>query len=123
MPTHAPNTEKRLLGTWRSDGPRTVREWRFRPAISRKKRDKFLTIFGKLTVTYTPRLRLWVMDDYRNRHRYEVLACDSRSVAIRYECPTSGEWLIEHIVFDGSRRYWIPLGNNREWFRRVKRAA
>lgn len=123
MPTHAPKTEKRLLGTWRSDGSRTVREWRFRPGISRKKRETFLTIFGKLKVTYTPRFRRWVMDDYRNRHRYEVLASDSRSVAIRYECPATGEWLIEHIVFDGTGRYWIPLGNNREWFRRVSRVV
>jgi len=123
MPSHALKTDKRLLGTWRSDGRRTVREWRFRPGISRKKRDKFLSIFGKLTVTYTARFRRWVMDDYRNRHRYQVLASDSRSVAIRYECPTTGEWLIEHIIFDGAGRFWIPLGYNREWFRRVRRAA
>jgi hypothetical protein len=61
------------------------------------------------------------MDAYRNRHRYEVLASDSRSVAIRYECPITGEWLIEHIFFKGAGHYWIPLGNNREWFRRVNR--
>jgi hypothetical protein len=63
------------------------------------------------------------MDDYRNRHRYEVLASDSHSVAIRYECPTTGEWRIEHIVFEGTGRYWLSQGNNREWFRRLKRVA
>lgn len=112
-----------MLGVWCSDGPRTVGEWRFRPAISRKKRDQFLAIFGKLKITYTGRFRCWVMDDYRNRHRYEVLASDSQSVAIRYECSTTGEWRIEHIVFEGAGRYWIAQGNNREWFRRLKRAA
>ena len=120
MPTDSPKTDTRLRGTWRSDRHRTLAEWRFTKRLTPERRRKFLGIFGKLRVTYTPTRIRGVFDDYRFTQRYEVLGSDSDTVAIRYEdTQVTGQWCIQHIHFDGSDRYWIALGCNREWFRRV----
>ena len=120
MPTHTPKTDRRLLGTWRSDRKPTVSEWRFKKRLTPARRRKFLDIFGHLRVTYTRTRIRGVLRDYRFTQRYELLAADSESVAIRYEdTQLTGEWLIQHIHFEGRDRYWVALGRNREWFKRV----
>jgi len=120
MPSTTPTTDKRLLGTWRTDRGRTVAEWRFSKRLTRQKRRKFLAIFGKLRVTYTRTRIRGIYGDYRFTQRYEVVAKDSDSVAIRYEdTQVTGQWRIQHVHFEGQNRYWIALGRNREWFRRV----
>ena len=69
---------------------------------------------------YTARHIRGVLKDYRFTQPYQILATDTESVAILYrDTPLTGEWLIGHIHFDGSDRYWISLGFNQEWFRRV----
>jgi len=124
MTTHSPKTDKRLLGTWRSDGRRTVAEWRFAKRLSPERRRKFLAVFGKLEVTYTRTRIRAVFGDHRSAERYELLAADSESVAIRYlNSQLTGEWHLQHIHFEGRDRYWIALGPNREWFRRVRKRA
>ena len=124
MAAHATKTDKRLPGTWQSDQRRTVSEWRFAKRLSPERRRKFLAIFGKLRVTYTPTRIRGVFGDYRFTQRYETLATDCDSVAIRYEdTQVTGRWCIQHIHFDGHDRYWIALGRNREWFRRVRKHA
>lgn len=118
MPARVRKTDKRLLGTWKSDGRRTVAEWRFAKRLTPERRRKFLAIFGRLRLTYTRRRIHGALGEYRFTHPYEVLAADSDTVAIRYrdEAGTS-EWRIQHIHFEGDH-YWIALGRNREWFRR-----
>jgi hypothetical protein len=121
MPKDALKTDKRLLGTWRSDRRRTVAEWRFTKRLAPERRRWFLGIFGKLRVTYSRTRIRGVFDDYRFTQRYEVLATDSDTVAIRYEdTQVTKQWRIRHIHFEGTDRYWVALGPNREWFRRVK---
>ena|ERR1043166_678659 len=115
----AGKTDKRLLGTWRSDRNRTILNWRFEKRITPNQRRKFLDIFGRLRVTYTRTRFRGVLPDYEYIRRYEVVASDSDSVAIRYEDPQLGEWHVQHIHFEGRNRYWIALGGNREWFRRA----
>jgi len=84
----------------------------------------FLGIFGKLRITYTPTRIRGVLRDYRFIQPYELLAADSDTVAIRYhDSQLTGEWCIQHIQFDGHDRFWVALGPNREWFRRVKKPA
>lgn len=121
MLTLTRKADKRLLGIWRSDRRRTLAEWRFAKRLSPEKRRKILAIFGKLRVTYTRTRIRGVLGDYRLTQAYELLAADSDTVAIRYhDSQLTGEWLIEHIHFEGSDRYWISLGHCREWFRRIK---
>jgi hypothetical protein len=113
--------DKRLLGTWQSDRGRTLAEWRFGKRLTPQKRQKFLAIFGKLRITYTPTRIHGSYGDYQFTQRYEVLAMDSDSVAIRYEdTQVTGQWHILHVHFEGQNRYWIALRRNRECFRRVK---
>ena len=121
MTSTTSTTDKRLLGTWRTDRGRTVAEWRFRKRLTPQKRRKFLAIFGKLRVTYTRTRIRGIYGDYRFAQRYQVVAMDSDSVAIRYEdTQVTGQWRIQHVHFEGQNHYWIALGRNREWFRRVK---
>ena len=126
MPPKAPKIDKRLRGTWRSDSRRTIAEWRFTKRVTPKKRLKFFSLFGKLRLTYTPTRIRGVLGEYEFTQRYERLATDSDSVAIRYEdlpidsAQVSGNWQIQHIHFEGPDHYWISLGGHREWFKRVQ---
>lgn len=124
MSAQRPKTDRRLLGSWRSDRWRTVAEWRFAKRLTPQRRRWFLGIFGKLHVTYTPTRIRSGFDETRFTQRYEVLASDADSVAIRYEdTQVKGRWRIQHIHFEGRDRYWIALGHNREWFQRVAQPA
>lgn len=115
-------TDRRLLGTWRSDRRRTLKEWRFRRPLSPVRRKAFLKIFGKLQLTYTRKRMRGVLGDHRFARSYEVLACDSDSVAIRYyDDVLMQEWRIAHIHFEKDH-YWVSVGPNREWFKRVKKS-
>lgn len=111
-------TDKRLLGTWQSDGRPTVREWRFPKGLTPAQRKRILQLFGKLRLTYTRQRIRGRLGDYRYTQPYEVVATDSDTVAIRYREQITGEWRVQHIHFEGDR-YWIALGYNREWFKRV----
>lgn len=125
MATHKGKTDRRLLGTWRSDRRRTLRELRFPRHVPRKRQEPLRAIFGKLRLTYTRSRIRYVLDDWSAVRPYEVLASDSISVAIRFHDELAGEWLIQHIHFDpkDADRYWVSIGFGREWFRRVKNHA
>lgn len=96
-------------------------EWRFRKRLTPEKRRRFLDIFGHLRITYTP-TRIWtIFHDQEAVGSYELLATDPESVAIcdgvlgLNETPR-----IQHLHFEEPDRYWIALGPNREWFKRVR---
>jgi len=129
MPVKAPKTDKRLLGTWRSDRPRTIAEWRFIDRVTPEQRRKLFSLLGKLRLTHTPTRIRGVFGEYQFTQRDEVLATDSDSVAVRYvDLDTPNDktqvkkdwWRIRHIHLEGPDLYWISLGSNREWFKRVK---
>jgi hypothetical protein len=121
---HKLKTDKRLLGTWRSDRRLTLKDRVWRRGWSGQKRKKIASIFGHLTLRYT-RSRLY--SDYRGHKaitKYEVVAADSDSVAIRTWDSLLKEWRIRHIHFAGDH-YWISIasGWNREWFKQVMKNA
>lgn len=112
--------DKRLLGTWRSDRRLTVAEWRSKRRLTPKLRKHIADMFGHLTLRFT--LTRLYSEFKGNRHvvEYKVLASDSESVAVLYrDCFPKGP-RIQHIHFQGHSHYWIALGYNREFFRRVK---
>ena len=115
-----PRTDRRLLGTWCSDREATVAEWRFRKRLSPEKRRRFLDIFGHLRITYSPTRVRVIFHKEEAVGRYELLATDPESVAIRHGVMSLDETpRIQHLHFEGPDRYWIALGSNREWFKRV----
>lgn len=78
------------------------------------RRKWFAGLFGHLKLHYTARYLYSDLKGFRERAQYEVVAMDADSVAIL--CSPEQ---IQHIHFEDGH-YWISLGRNREWFKRVK---
>jgi len=111
-------TDKRLLGTWKSDKRRTFKDFVPRPGVRGEKLDRFKALFGKLKVTFTRRK---IHSDYEGSLHsvdYEVLGSDAESVAIACWDTVAEDRRIQHIHFEG-KHYWISLGGMREFFRRI----
>ena len=138
-----PKCDARLLGTWKSDAKRTLREWAWKKGLSAKLQSQLRSMFGKCEVTYT---RTRVVTSLRHRkwkssQRYAVLGMDEKSVVIiRYgELEVEHEHgydagllevakamyaepQLEHLHFC-NQHYWISLGKNREFFRKIRGAG
>ena len=76
-------------------------------------------MFGHLTVCYTRQRIRSEFKGHRDSQRYEVIGTDLDSVAIMSFVDWMDERTIYHIHFEDDRHYWISLGRQREWFRRV----
>jgi hypothetical protein len=135
-----PKVDKRLLGKWKLDTKRTLKEWTWKKGISPGKKKSFGKILGKLTVTYT-RTRIILTKretGWHSERRYCVVAADDSSVVVvrfgetriknrrRYNFDTLGladrlfpsKPAVSHIHFEEDR-YWISYGKNREFFRKI----
>ena len=55
----------------------------------------------------------------RHSRCYELLGSDQDSVAILHGSSLPDGQSIQHIHFVGARHFWIALGRQREWFRKV----
>ena len=137
-----PKTDKRLLGTWKSDCRRTFEDWSWSKKLSPKKKKRFQSLFGKLEVTYTRHKIILRLRQHQceQSQRYTVVAADEASVAIvqfgRLKIKNRRKYdpenlkiaeelfpskpTIQHIHFE-KKHYWISLGNGRncEFFRKV----
>jgi hypothetical protein len=111
--------DARLLGVWRSDASRTVRELRARRDISPKAKRGLSKLFGKVELTFTRTRCHMTLDGETETVRYVVVAKDSSSVAT-VNRDVMGKNVISHIHFEGSR-FWINvgIGRFREFFKRV----
>jgi hypothetical protein len=109
--------DKRLIGTWRSDRRRTMREWVYARPGTPKRRRQTADIFGHLTLRFTKSRLYSEFRGHRDVQDYEIVAADSDSVAIVHWDRLLEERRIQHIHFEGEH-YWITLGRNREWFRK-----
>jgi hypothetical protein len=141
-PPRFPKTDKRLLGTWKSDKRRTFAEWNWKKGATPKKKAKLKSFFGKLEVTYTRTkvISLLRHKKWEQERRYAVLGLDEKSVAIiefgeleiknRRKYWNEGLKIIKefcsqpeikHIHFD-KNHFWVSLGNgrNREFFRKTR---
>jgi len=142
-PPKIPKTDKRLIGTWKSDAKRTLREWLWKkePSEDRVRFVKF--IFGKSEITYSRNtVTLNYTGEWASSRHFAVLGVDKDSVAIIHYgqadiknrqkyLPESLEILDElyatpkilHIHFE-KNYFWISLagGRNREFFRKMRNA-
>lgn len=112
--------DRRLIGTWKSDGRKTAEEIAARRDIPANKKQTLQKIFGKLEIRYTATQCYSQFGDHVSVSRYQVVAKDSSSVALVVLNPVAGKQIV-HIHFEGNR-YWITLGSGRmrEWFKRIK---
>jgi hypothetical protein len=114
-----PMYDARLLGVWRSDARRTLRELRARRDISPKAQRLLGNLVGKLELRFTRARCSTTLDGHTLTGRYAVVAKDASSVAT-IATDVLGEKQISHIHFEGSR-FWISVGKGlfREFFKRV----
>jgi hypothetical protein len=76
MTTHKAKQDKRLLGTWRSDRRRTLRDWIWRKGFPASKRKRLADIFGHLTLRYTKRRLYSDYKGYKEMDNFEIVAAD-----------------------------------------------
>src|SRR5215469_13541805 len=114
-------TDSRLIGTWRSDGRKTAKEFAARRDISASKKAKLRRFFGKLELRYTQSRCYSRLGDHVSVNRYVVVAKDAWSAALVVFNPVVGKQIV-HIHFEGDH-YWITFGSGRtrEFFKRVSR--
>jgi hypothetical protein len=115
--------DARLLGTWRSDASKTVREIASRRDMRLAKNKKLASLFGKLELRYTRNHCYARFENRKSVNTYKVVAKDEYSVVVVSVNPVAGKQ-IHHLHFEGSH-YWIYLGSGglREFFKRVKSSA
>lgn len=120
MSVRYPKTDRRLLGTWKSDKERTVRDWVYPKRLATQKRKRIEDIFGKLTLRFT-RSRIHVTYDEDSwTHDYRILAADNYSVVIEVDYAEDAE--LEHWRFDSDGcMYKSVSGQNTEYFSKMDR--
>ena len=109
--------DKRLLGTWRSDKELTIIYWRYTKELAPDRRERFENLFGKLTIKYTESHAYSEFDETKDSCKYEVIGRDDNSVAIIWH--EKQEDKIQHIHFEENDLYYVLVGYNVEFFRRV----
>jgi hypothetical protein len=107
--------DTRILGQWRSDAARTVRELKARADIPAASKRGLSRLFGRLELRFTKTRCYSTLNGHIETALYRVVAKDGSSLAI------VSQGKITHIHFEGTR-FWILVGTGkfREYFRRVK---
>jgi hypothetical protein len=118
-----PKHDVRLYGTWKSDRKRTMAEWIWAPDVTPDRKRKAAGIFGKLVLRYTRDEMHAELNGKRTVTKYQVVGVDSYSVAFMVWESIMAERTIVHAHFEGRSHYWLALGRQREWFKRVPPAT
>jgi hypothetical protein len=116
--------DSRLLGVWKSDKRKTMRELRARADIPDKKLRDIAAQLGKLELRFTASLCYSTLGDQTLSAPYSIVAKDSSSVAIVSRDARFGEETITHVHFDGAS-FWVTAGSGsaREFFTRDAASA
>ena len=112
--------DKRLLGRWKSDKRKSLRELRARGDVTPEFLEFFARVSGKLTIHYRAKTKVVSGMGEPARSRYEVVGSDDDSVVLRSYNDFTQSHELSHIFFDGDDAYWVPIGKYREWFRRIE---
>ena len=114
--------KKRLLGTWRSDRRRTMKDWIWTKKYTPKQRKFPTNLFGQLTVRWTRAKIYTERKGFRRSSSYEIIGADVDSVALMAYNQLTKQQTIRHVHFEGDN-YWVLIGGsgrNREWFKKIK---
>lgn len=113
--------DKRLLGTWKSDTRRTMREIRNLRDVTPAEANGLRKFFGKLSVRYTRGKVYQQLSGATSVSAYRVAAKNGDGVVIVIDSALGVSALdsIVHVHFDG-RYYWVCLGKYREYFKRIE---
>lgn len=118
MPRRKPKHDPRLIGTWQADPQRTLADFVPPRGASPKKLRLLKQSLTTMTLRFDNGEFIAEADGGRSAGQYEVLACDSESVAIWYFDEFVNEYRVRQIHFEGEY-FWVSLGRMREFFRRI----
>jgi hypothetical protein len=115
-------TDGRLLGTWQSDGERTVSEWRERRPMTDEQTVALRKMFGHTRITWGRRTYVMEMEGYREEAPYRVIAKDENAAVLRAWSPLDRREVFVQVNFEDVGTYWLYAagGPLREYFRRVE---
>lgn len=108
--------DRRLIGTWRSDKERTVKNWHYTKELEPEKKERFENLFGKFTLRFTNTHVHTEFDSEKQVVPYTVVASDDSSVVIMWH--EQGRSSLQHIHFD-EQGYYVLSGYNVEFYTRV----
>lgn len=111
-------TDRRLLGTWKSDRRKTFEHFRPKRGCSAKGLAKFKGLFGKLVIHWTRQRVRCELNGETWSSSYRLIARDDASVVVEFEEPYFPGKRLQQIQFQNDH-YWIALDNITEWFRRL----
>jgi hypothetical protein len=112
-------TDRRLVGTWRSDRERTAKLWKYNKEVDAEAREKFESIFGKLTWRITPSKWFGEFEGDKFSGPYNVVASDSRSVVVFHPGDPGLPGELKQYFFEPEHMY-VLSGYNVEFFKRVE---
>jgi len=112
-------TDRRLLGTWRSDRRKTFRHFVPRPGATPAAVRRLRAMFGRLVVRWTPARCHSELDGHWVSTPYEVVASDPECVVVRCYDPLTKDYRLRQLHFDGDH-YWVWAWGLREFFKRVE---
>ena len=120
MATRPVITDRRLVGSWRSDRRLTFKH--FTPALTSTPASlrRFRSIFGKMIVRWGTRYVYIELGGSQWKDGYKIVAKDAVSVVVSGFNDVLGEERLSQIFFeDDYYWFWTPW-NMREFFRRVQ---
>src|SRR5262245_51779092 len=97
MPRRKPKHDPRLLGTWQADPKRTLADFVPPRGASPKKLRQLKQSLTSMTLRFESTAFVAEVDGGRSAGQYEVLACDSHSVAIWYFDEFVNEYRVRQI--------------------------
>lgn len=118
-PQKSRRTDRRLVGTWKSDRERTAKLWRYNKEVEEQARLKFEAIFGKLTWRITPTKWYGEFEQDKFSGPYSVLASDHRSVVVFHPGDRDAPGELKQYFFEDEYMY-VVAGYNVEFFKRVE---
>jgi hypothetical protein len=113
-------TDRRLLGTSKSDRRLTFKHFTPSPTSTPAELRRFKAIFGKMLVRWGTRYVYVQLGESNWKDTYEIVAQDSVSVVVRSFNDVLNEDRLSQIFFEEDCYwFWTPW-NMREFFRRVR---
>lgn len=114
---NSPTPDHRLLGTWRSDAALTLADWSFSTDTSEADRARIEEYFGRMTLRYTAAKIQIEIAGKRTSCPYRIAKEDGDWIVIIRR--TGGRDEIQHLRVIEPDVYWVSVGRNREYYRRV----
>jgi hypothetical protein len=110
-----------LIGTWRSDRDRTIQEWGPSPPGSKRFQELLRRDLGRLTVRYTERRTISLVDGRGSWTTYRVAWESSAAAFIVYGAKRRESGVLVHFV--SPTQYWVHAGRYVEYFAKLEAAA